>query len=444
MFKKYLDLKEHLASKNINRNKKRYRITVFSIVISVVLFVTFKSFVDMALNINGTVNESQNIHFVVKNDYQVSDKPVAIDDSITKNISALKLVSSVYKQYELNSFYCAINKNSETKAIKDMKTVYFRNVKLNNSEKSIMMGGIETYDKASLEASKKYLEAGRIDEATMNKENGIIIIDKNHVYDRDTKKTYIGAIGNFKVGDEIDLQHISIPDIGFNSSNVKKAKVVAILKDDPFSYLSQDENKLKIITTEEVSKSLMGVSEIKPTGLNITIKNIKNENAAKGEIEGAIKSNPALMVVDSIESNRNGASGALMVEILIYGFVVVVSLIGSVNIINTLTTNIILRKREFAMLKSIGLTQKGLKKMITLEGILYGIVGTIYGSIIGTGLSYLMYKFLNAAREFTWSIPWTAIAIAGTFSIVIGYVSVISPLARIEKENLIEVIREDS
>ena len=72
-----------------------------------------------------------------------------------------------------------------------------------------------------------------------------------------------------------------------------------------------------------------------------------------------------------------------------YGFVIVVSLIGSVNIVNTVTTNIIVRKREFATLKSIGLTQRGLRKMIILEGLLYGIVGSIYGSIIGCGLSYV-------------------------------------------------------
>jgi putative ABC transport system permease protein len=132
-----------------------------------------------------------------------------------------------------------------------------------------------------------------------------------------------------------------------------------------------------------------------------------------------------------------------MLQILIYGFVIVVSLISCVNIINTLTTNIILRKREFAALKSIGLTQKGLKKMIILEGLLYGIVGSIYGSIIGCGLSYLMYSGFGGLREFSWPIPWNAMAIAGAASLIIGYISVLSPLARIRKENLIEAIREE-
>ncbi len=121
----------------------------------------------------------------------------------------------------------------------------------------------------------------------------------------------------------------------------------------------------------------------------------------------------------------------------------VVSLIGSVNIINTLTTNIILRRREFAILKAIGLTQKGLKKMIVLEGFLYAVIGTIYGSIIACGLSYMMYQGTVSVRESSWQIPWIGIAIAAAAAVIIGYLSVLSPLSRINRENLIDTIRED-
>ena len=144
------------------------------------------------------------------------------------------------------------------------------------------------------------------------------------------------------------------------------------------------------------------------------------------------------MVINNIDNNRKSKSSILMIKILLYGFVLVVSLIGSVNIVNTLTTNIILRKREFATLKSIGLTQKGLKKMIVLEGLLYGVIGAIYGSIIGCGISYLLYKAMGGFREFGWIVPWNALAIATIASLIIGYVSVLSPLARIKKSNLIE------
>jgi putative ABC transport system permease protein len=217
---------------------------------------------------------------------------------------------------------------------------------------------------------------------------------------------------------------------------------MAILENEPFNYRGNSQG-LKIITTKEIGVKLINKKDIKPVNLNIALKDVKSEETAKIGIEAAIKSNPYLMVINNIDSNRKSKSAILMVQILLYGFVVVVSLIGSVNIVNTLTTNIILRNREFATLKSIGLTQKGLKKMIVLEGLLYGTVSAIYGSIIGCGISFFLYKAMGGFREFGWLVPWEAMTIAGIASLVLGYISVLSPLSRIKKENLIEAVRED-
>lgn len=437
-----------LAAKNIKRNRKRYRITVFSIVISVVLFVTFKSFMDMSLNISSDLNESKNIHFSVVRDNQGTTGKFTIDNKIQDNIKALKSVDKVYGVYDPYFFDMAINKNSEIKEIQDMKDTY-KKTTLGGVEKTLIGSSIAIYDVDSLEVSKKYLQSGNIDIEKLNSENGVILINKNRVYNQNTEKEYFGPIADIKVGDEIDLQfskggRLAIDEVKteFGKGKIEKVKVMAILESEPFNY-SGLSNGLKIITTEEIGKKLIGEDEILPVNLRIVLKDIKNEEAGKIGIETAIKSNPSLQIINNIDSNRESKSAILMVQILLYGFVLVVSLIGSVNIVNTLTTNIILRKREFATLKSIGLTQKGLKKMILLEGLLYGIVGAIYGSIIGCGISFLLFKSMGGFREFGWMVPWQAIAIASVAAIVIGYVSVLSPLSRIKKENLIQAVRED-
>ncbi|WP_242851290.1 FtsX-like permease family protein [Clostridium sp. DMHC 10] len=288
-----------------------------------------------------------------------------------------------------------------------------------------------------MEAAKNYLEKGSID---VNNENGVIVINKNIILNQKTKKNYKGKVLDIKPGDEIDLKYIN-NEKGIGST--KKAKVTAVLNDDPFEPDLACKG-VKLITTEKVLKNLTGANSIKPVALNIELKDVKSEEEAKTQIQNVVASNPNLQVINYIDMNREVGSASLMVKILIYGFVIVVSLIGSVNIVNTLTTNIILRKREFAALKAIGFTQKGLKKMIVLEGILYGVVGTVYGSVISCGLSYLMYKGMSGIQESQWSIPWTAIGIAGLAAIIIGYLSVLSPLARINRENIIETIREDS
>lgn len=432
-----------LAAKNMKRNRKRYMITVFSIVISVVLFITFTSFMDMTLNISPDLSETQNVAFSVVRDGIATEKNLTIDEKIIDDIKGIKTVDKLYKVYKPYYFKGAIDKKSELKEIKDIGNIY-NSINFEGEEKTHITSSIAIYDENALEISKKYLLSGNIDVEKMNEENGVILINKNRIWNQKTNKTYYGPIANMKVGDEIYLQYrdSSKDEVEFGKKDINKVKVMAILKNDPFNFRGND-NDLKIITTKELASKLIENDNIKPINLNITIKDLKNEEIAKTQIEEAIESNTSLMLINRIDNNRQEKSFMLMIKILIYGFVVVISLIGSVNIINTLTTNIILRKREFSVLKSIGLTQKGLKKMIVLEGIYYGIIGTIYGSIIGCGLSFLMFKGLGDVREFGFRIPFRAIVIAGTFSIGIGYLSVLAPLRRIKKGNLIEAVREE-
>lgn len=438
-----------LAVKNIKRNKKRYRVTVFSIIISVVLFITFKSFMDMTLNISKDLNESKNVHFLIQDNSQDS----GIDNDIIQNIKKLNSVDKVFKGYNSYNFVSPMDKDRVTAGGK----VYGVARNIDGKEKIVMNAAINIYDDAALQVSRKYIQSGSVDIDKINSENGVILINKNEFMNDKTNKSYVGSVVNLKVGDEVELQYAGettniITNNGRGSTSrlnfeekkgeTKKVKIMAILREDPFNF-NGDQSGLKFITTEEMAKRLMGKKGINITSLNISLKNVRDEESSKLQLENIIKSKPSLTLINYLDYNRNSKSAILMIQILVYGFIIVVSLIGSVNIINTITTNIILRKKEFASLKAIGLTQKSLKKMIVIEGILYGIVGTIYGSIIACGLSYMIYKGMSGIKDMVWPVPWQAMIIAAVFSILIGYLSVLSPLSRINKENLIESVRED-
>lgn len=450
-----------LALKNIKRNRKRYRITVFSIIISVVLFISFKSLMDMSMNFRTELNESQNIHFKIYKsgeglDYEnIKEDDYNLDSKIGEKIKSKSTVDKVYGEYKPYNFYGAIEDKNMVQEVKDIKDVY-RKVKVNGYEKTVMDVSMTIYDKEALEVSKNYIKSGAIDIEKMNKENGVILINKNKVLRPELKKSYMGPLADVKIGDEISVQYKEYQDVydekykenvEFGKGKIKKVKVIAIVESPVFNLVPDiqynGEKALKVITSQEVMKNLSEKNEINPRSFNISIRDINKDQVAIGEIEGSIKEDPSLRIINIIDQNRKEKSNVLMMQILVYGFISVISLIGSVNIINTVTTNIILRKREFAALKSIGLTQKGLKKMVVLEGVLYGITGAIYGSVIGCGLSYLLSKQLMKSREFIWTIPCEAIIIASVSSILIGYMSVLSPLSRIKKENLIEAIREE-
>lgn len=445
LIKKLFGFEGELASKNIKRNRKRYRVTVFSIVISVVLFITFKSFTDMTLNLTGKVNESKNIHFTIQNNFNDEDNSKAIDESLLKKLSSNKYIDKAYINYVPYSLNAVIDKSAEIKSIKDLGVIY-KNTNYNSKDMTLLHATINVYDENSLQLSKKYLKNGKIDISDLNKENGVIVINSNRVYNDKTKKTYVGEVSSLNVGDYIYVNREDSENsnsTSFKEGSLKKLKVLGVLSSESFDFNSMPD-ALKLVTTEATAKELFGEKTLKANSINISIKNPKDEEKAYKSISDITKDNSSLRIINNLDENRNRKSSILMVEILLYGFVIVISLISSVNIINTLTTNIILRRREFATLKSIGLTQKGLKKMITLEGLLYGIMGAFYGSIIGTLFSYVVYKSMSRVREYPWKFPTTSIIIAAVFALAIGYLSVLSPLSRIKKDNLIDTMREEN
>jgi putative ABC transport system permease protein len=435
-----------LASKNIKRNRKRYRTTVFSIVISVTLFITFKAFMDMSLNVYSEINESSNIHFSVLPSGNENLETNVISENIIEDINRLPQLETFYKVYNPYFFDGAIDKSKELESIRNIGGIY-NNIKYNEQDKTLMGASLVIYDENSLEVTKKYLKDGNINIDNLNQENGVIIIGKNRIYNTETDNNFYGPITDLKVGDEILLQ-VNEDRFGedqeklqFGKGKVDKVKVLAVLQRDPFKYRGT-ETDIKMITTKAVADKLVNKNS-KPAGVNIKIKDKKFEDEALKGLEDIINKAGDLKLINIIDQNRKTKSAILMIKILLYGFVIVVSLIGSVNIINTLTTNIILRKREFATLKCIGLTQRGLRKMIILEGMLYGIMGSIYGSIVGSIFSYAIFNGINAVREQSYELPVTAIGIAATGAILIGYISVLAPLKRMKKENLIDAVRED-
>jgi len=146
---------------------------------------------------------------------------------------------------------------------------------------------------------------------------------------------------------------------------------------------------------------------------------------------------------DVEEQKRMG----LLISIFLYGFITVISLIGVTNIFNTITTNMNLRQKEFAMLKAIGMTNKEFNKMIMLESIFYGVKSLFIGIALGLGISYWMYKVVigaEATNGLGFIFPTGPVIISIIFiSIIVGIIMKYS-LNKINKQNVIETIRKDN
>ena len=134
----------------------------------------------------------------------------------------------------------------------------------------------------------------------------------------------------------------------------------------------------------------------------------------------------------------------LVVKIFLYGFIAVITLIGITNIFNTITSNMELRQKEFAMLKSIGMTKKEFDRMINLETIFYGTKSWIYGTIMGLLGTFAMYKAFSIKIEQGIFMPIKAIMISAIFVFLFVFIIMKYSIAKINKQNTIETIRREN
>ena len=150
--------------------------------------------------------------------------------------------------------------------------------------------------------------------------------------------------------------------------------------------------------------------------------------------------------LNNLEENaRMMQSFYTLISIFLYGFITVIALIGVTNIFNTITTNMNLRRREFATLKSVGMTKKEFNRMIQLESFFYGMKSLVIGIPIGCVLSYWIHSVLAGGEiVIAYSLPMAAILISVVAVFLLITVIMKYSIGKINKQNVIETIRNEN
>ncbi len=147
---------------------------------------------------------------------------------------------------------------------------------------------------------------------------------------------------------------------------------------------------------------------------------------------------------DYAESRQRDNAYTSVVSIFSYGFIILISLIAIANVFNTISTNIQLRRREFAMLKSIGTTQKGFHKMMNYECILYGLKGILYGLPVALLVTYLIFRVTVSAVELSFYVPWYSVAIAVGSVFFVVFATMLYAMRQVRKDNPIDALRNEN
>ncbi len=134
----------------------------------------------------------------------------------------------------------------------------------------------------------------------------------------------------------------------------------------------------------------------------------------------------------------------LIVKVFSYGFIALISLISVANVFNTVTTNVALRRRDYAMLRSMGMTARGINRMSNFECLIYGTRSLLFGLPIAVLMTYLIYLVTVSMAHLRFELPWTAIGIAVISVFIVVSVSMLYSTGKMKRDNPIDALKEEN
>ena len=397
-----------ISYKNLKRNKKKYRTTVISIVVSVSVFIGLYYFMNMAFStLNLEVGKSDvNIQLII------GDNSKDKENNLNKIEQIFNLDNIERISFQKRLLGEIIDKTLYTKEFNKF-------VGTNGTMISIYAIGDSEY--------RTYVKSLGLNYSDVK--NTGILINNSFAYDEDSKKDIEISVLNIKKNDKVDIKINNI---------THQIKISEVTKERPFGFSNTYSSEF-IIVSDEYLKELdnnfnYGWILIRSNNADLLQSNIE-------KILGDIDYN-----LDNIDKNYRIVKGVYtLMAIFLYGFITVITLIGITNIFNTITTNINLRRGEFAILKSVGMTSHEFNRLINLETVFYSLKSLLIGIPLGVGISYLIYiAFSKGSTEFQYEFPFGGVFISILAVFILVFIIMNYSIKKVNKQNIIEDIRNEN
>ena len=437
--RKLFGFEGELALKNLKRNKKRYRATVVSMAVSVALFLGVSGFVHSLEISSEMLLEDSYVDFKVQGDRayfeEISEMPgVSRDTEMTYaynfyvNRSGLKLSDEFQKMRD--KMYA--DADSEYVASGD-----FYNVNLHSMDE---------------ESLRAFLREAGLSESILDGENSAILLNSVTVVGPSSK-------GRTKLFDCSENQKIPLlftessydaesEDFETKDKSAGELTVAAVLDISPWCLplnmnLFETEN-VWLLVSEKTMENIVNSDDYIPAAITSLCLDSDNPKATMAALDDYVKQYSNERGVSyysswkTIESNQNLLR---IISVFAYGFIILMTAICTANIINTTSTGISMRRKEFAMLKSVGMTPKIFNRMIIYESLFYGVKALIFGMPAGLFFMWLFYKSTAGSIYSRFTLPWLNIILVVVMIFVITGLSMMYSVRKIRKENVIEALK---
>jgi len=412
-----------IARKNLKRNRKKYRTTVVSLVVSISIFIALSSFLTYGQMMTGSYYTDLSYNIAVNGGNEALYEKIATWSGINSYSYSYQTSAEI----DVNKYGTDFAKEE----LENKKQIYEEDFPEDVGKYEYNTLGL-TIVMVNNDYFKSYVKSLGMNEKDYS---NIAILGDDMMHYLGQGKSKVEHYFNVKAGESME---VTMDD------EQKQIKISKITTERPMGYescyteggylfVSED---YPVVTKDksELNSGNLCIDAQKPSEIENKLTDLKKESE---EFEN-------IMVTNLAEYAEQQKRIIILISIFLYGFIAVITLIGVTNIFNTITTNMILRSKEFANLKSIGMTTKEFNKMIKLESIMYGAKSLLIGIPIGLFGSYEVFKSFTNSIDFGFIVPWQAIIISVIFVFIIVGLTMKYSLNKINKQNIIETIRQDN
>ena len=417
-----LGLERTLALKNFRRNKRRYRTIVLSLTLSVVMFVSasaFKTTLQQAAD-SSAVNTDYDLLFFSEN--MQEDEATALFDKFQN-------VEGVY-----DASYQAMMDYSTKVPMDELTANFIQTVNIDTTNETIDV----PLDVQFLE-DKVYFE--------FLKQLGL---DANAYSGENAKAIAVAKVLPNDVTDYQDIFANQSMSFELTNEQVKTHPIdLTFVETYPIDPLPKQPSEVKpytfmvVVPFEQMEAwGLNGVAMDR--GLTFQSKDTTTSVAEMEKIAKAQGLSTEYTIYNANEIFEQNRNIIFIIDLFTIVFIVMISLIAIANVFNTISTNIRLRRRELAMLRSVGMSDHDFNKMMRFECALYGFQTLLFGLPISGLFAWLIYKgMFSGGADVQFTFPWTSITISIVGVFIIIFITTMYALSMIKKENIIDALRDD-
>ena len=461
-----------IAGKHYKRNRKKYRTTVVSLFMSIVLFVSAAAFTDYMMESaeGGLASDQFDLIYAAELDGSDGMTP---DELLELLFSEQNVTGGTYTK---NQF---LQGDISREYVTAMFADCFAGFGMESEDAAPKGLGISGYLYFVADAEfNRLLEKHNLKEADYyDRDNPLgIALDRNIEFDRrlekfvtlDTLKGdgcviegfyYVEIDGYYRKDRRIDENgnkiaiyqarddETNIIELPYEESFAKYTlRSEKTIEEAPFFVSRSTPVAINMIYPYSMLESVIpeaALNQFRNTEYFFTSSNhaASFENLAAMLTENGLSSRQLFDYAANAETNRNVVT---IIRVFAYGFIVLISLIAAANVFNTISTNISLRRREFAMLKSVGMTQKGFSRMMNYECLLYGSKALLLGLPVSCGITYLIYRAVTKAYETSFHLPWAPIGIAVLSVFLVVFATMMYAMSKVKKDNPIDALKNEN